>query len=245
MFQKCVVSSKARDCESGQAVAEAALEDEAAREGGGRGESDFEGRRAASGLEHLARREWSISLADHTVVMRGVAHAEVQEVAAERLDASARVHLDGLVDVRARPAPFRAAVEAELIVRVPTAASNPSVHVARAARYPVAVGEARFVGFAQGHDARAKLVGDALVGVKTEYPIVLRGLGGELLLHSETRPVSFDDARIASKRDLPRAVGRARVNDDNLVSPRDRLARGADVVRFVECDYGRGYLQNG
>src|SRR5438270_7341163 len=107
VFQEGVVRGEARDGEAGEAVAEAALEDEAAREGGGRGRGDAERRGAPPGLEHLARGQGRVALADHPVVVGGVAHAEVLEVAGERLDARARAHLHGLVDVSALPAPFR------------------------------------------------------------------------------------------------------------------------------------------
>ena len=53
----------------------------------GRGRGDAQRRGAPPGLEHLARGERGVALADHAVVVCGVAHAEVEEVAAERLDA--------------------------------------------------------------------------------------------------------------------------------------------------------------
>ena len=49
-----------------------------------------ERRCAAARLEHLARGERRVALADHAVVVRGVAHAVVQKVALKRFDARAR-----------------------------------------------------------------------------------------------------------------------------------------------------------
>ena len=91
---------------------------------------------------------------------------------------------------------------------------------------------------------RAQLVRDALVGVEAEDPVVLCGLGGELLLRGEARPGALDDARAALVGDLARRVGRFGIDDQHLVGPRDRLARRADVLRLVEGDDGGGDLQD-
>ena len=141
--------------------------------------------------------------------------------------------------VRAFPASSRASVEAQLKVGVPAAAANPAPHVEGAARDAVAVGEFSFVFFAERTDARAKFFGDALVGVETEDPVVLRCTSGELLLRREAGPVALDDTRPALGGYLARGVGRVRVNDQNLVGPRDRLAGGAYMLGLVEGDDGR------
>src|SRR5215210_9238495 len=71
VFEKGVVRGEACDGEAGEAVAEAALEDEAAREGRRGGRGDAERRSAAARLEHLSRGQRRVTLADHAVVVRG------------------------------------------------------------------------------------------------------------------------------------------------------------------------------
>src|SRR2546423_1637516 len=206
VLQKSVVRGETRDGESGESVAEAALEDEAAREGRGACERDAQRRRAPARLEHLARGQGRVALADHSMVVRGVADAVVKYVARQSLDARAFVHADGFVYVRALPASRRAAVEAQLKVRIPAAAANPAPHVEGAPRDAVAVGESGFVPFTKRGDARAELRRDALVGVEAEDPFVPGGTGGELLLGGEAGPVALDDARPARGGDLARSV---------------------------------------
>ena len=99
-----MVCGEARDGEPGEAVAEAAFEDEAAYERGGRGRGDFKGGSAPARFEHLSRGEGRVALAYHSVVVRGVAYAVVEQVARKRLDARAFRHIHGLVNVRALPA---------------------------------------------------------------------------------------------------------------------------------------------
>src|SRR5579883_263028 len=97
------MSGEACDGESGESVAEAAFEEKAAYEGGRRGGVDFERRGAATLLEHLTRGERSVARADHLVMMRGVAHAEVENVAFERLNLRVVLHLHRFVHVQTLP----------------------------------------------------------------------------------------------------------------------------------------------
>src|ERR1700755_605823 len=120
-----MVGGEACDGETGEAVAEAAFEDEAAYECGGRGRGDFESRRASARFEQLSRGERGVALAYHSVVVRGVADAVVEQVARERLDARAFRHLHGLVNVRALPTPARASIETELVIRIRGGGSDP------------------------------------------------------------------------------------------------------------------------
>src|SRR5215213_7542709 len=71
VLEEGVVRGEAGDGEAGEAVAEAALEDEAACEGGRGGRCDAERRGASAGLEHLARGQRRVAFADHAVVVRG------------------------------------------------------------------------------------------------------------------------------------------------------------------------------
>src|SRR5215204_2799030 len=133
VFEEGVVRGEACDGKTGKAVAEAALEEKAAREGRRAGRGDAQRRGAPAGLEHLTCGQRSVALADHAVVMRGIAHAVVEEVAAERPDARAGGHLHRLVDVRALPAAAPAVVETQLVIRIPAAALDPASHVEGAA----------------------------------------------------------------------------------------------------------------
>lgn len=207
MFQKGMVRGEARDGESGEAIAKAAFEDETAHERRGSSESYLERGGAPSCLEHLSCSEGSVSLADHAVVVRSVAHTEVEHVASENLDAAARVHLDRFVNMRALPTPPRAAIQSELIIRIPAAAANPTTHVLGASRDSIAVGQMFLIHFAKRGEARKQFVGDALIRIEAENPFVLRGFSSELLLCCEARPITLDDTSPAVARDPLRAVG--------------------------------------
>src|SRR5947209_16377166 len=107
------------DAEAGQAVAPTALENEVADERGRPDRGDLQGRRAPALLEHLARGERRVTLADHAMMMRGIAHGVVQQSARQNFLARVGRELDRLVDVSALPTPARSSVETQLPIGIP------------------------------------------------------------------------------------------------------------------------------
>src|SRR5436309_2406940 len=91
------------DAEAGQPVAPATLEDEVADERNGPDRGDLQRRCAPSLLEHLARGQRRVTLADQAMMISGVAHAVVQNISLESLLARARRKLDRFVNVSAFP----------------------------------------------------------------------------------------------------------------------------------------------
>src|SRR5262249_22156412 len=84
-----------------------------------------------------------------------------------------------------------------------------------------------------------KLRRHALVGVEVQHPPQPRLLERELLLLAISRPVSDEHALRELPHDVERAVRRVRVDDDDLVAPRDALEAGADVVLLVVANDDR------
>src|SRR5437764_2833328 len=111
IFQKCVMRGEGGDAEAGQAVAPTALEDEVANESGRPDRSDLQGRRAPALLEHLAGGERRVTLADHAMMMRGIAHGVVQNISRQNFFARIGRELDRFVYVSAFPTPARSSVQ--------------------------------------------------------------------------------------------------------------------------------------
>src|SRR2546430_11473607 len=72
------------------------------------------------------------------------------------------------------------------------------------------------------------------VGVETEYPVVLRGVEGEVAEFAETAEFFADDAGVELPGDLDRAVGAERIDQDDFVRPLHRFEHGANLAGFVE-----------
>src|SRR2546421_2954247 len=110
VFQKHVMRGEGGDAEAGQSVAPTALENEVADERGWPDRGDLQGRRAPALLEHLAGGERRVTLADHAMMMRGIAHGVVQNISRQNFFARIGRELDRFVYVRACPTPARSSV---------------------------------------------------------------------------------------------------------------------------------------
>ena len=82
-----------------------------------------------------------------------------------------------------------------------------------------------------------RLGGHDLVGVEVEEPVVAALLLGEALLGAVAGEIVVDHPRACGLRDRLRAVGRARIDHDDVVGEAgDRIQRRADPVGLVLDD---------
>src|SRR5690349_20869304 len=109
-------------------------------------------------------------------MMRGVANGVMKQIAAERFDASARVHLKRLVNQAIAPTAPVAIEQPQLIVGIPAAAPHPAVHIERATRDAIAIGAGRLVVVLELLNRAAKFRRDSLVGVEAERPVIAGGV---------------------------------------------------------------------
>src|ERR1051325_6370458 len=121
--------------------------------------------------------------------------------------------------------------EPQLSIRIPAAAANPTMLVVSAPRDFVAIGQSALWLFAQLANRSLQLIGNTLVGVETEDPLVVCLFDCELLLGPEAGPRVCNHARSRRCSELARGVGRVRVYHYNLVGPCDRFA-GAFNIRL-------------
>src|SRR5215813_10492640 len=99
---------------------------------------------------------------------------------------NASLHLDALVNEVACPFRVPPVVQAHLAVRVPAGVEDPLAQVLRDAGHGIGV-VPRSV-FLEVPDLTLERLAQGLVGVKRENPIVVRLLGGPVLLPGVTAP---------------------------------------------------------
>ena len=239
-LQEHVVRVHARDDQAGHAVLEAAAQDVVAQERQGRVERQAREARARAFFVHLPRRQIRVPL-HRLEMMRDVAIGVVLDLALERAGPS----LDGhrLVHVPLDPPARAAVVEAELEVRVPVGGANPPAEVPRHPRNPVAL--VRRLALEPGLDLAGQRRRDPLVGVQREDPVVPGERGRVVLLRAVARPVPHEHPVGVPPRDLDRAIGAARVHDDDVVGPGDRVQGPAQVRLLVPGDDGHRELRHG
>src|SRR5207244_6573108 len=129
-------------------------------------------------------------------------------------------------------------IEPQLPIRVPTATLNPTSLVERSASDPITVSEFISRRFTEPADGCLQLVRDSFVSIKAEDPLVRRLFSGKLFLSRESCPVPVNYPSTMSFSYLSGLVRGTRVNHDNLISPRDRLACLPNILFFVIGDDG-------
>src|SRR5690606_6220217 len=92
-------------------------------------------------------------------------------------------------------------------------------------------------------DLLAQAGRDTLVRVDVQHPAVLRAVERVLLLIDVPGPRAARDVARVLLNDVPGAVGRVRVDDHDLVAPRDAVEAVADPVRLVAADDDAGDRQ--
>src|SRR5262249_18629522 len=115
-LEEHVIRVHPRDREAYRAVAESAAHDVVAQEREERMDGEVDGRGAAAGFVHLARRERRVAV-DRLQVIGDVAVGVVLQLAPQPADFAAHGHC--FVDVRSGPLRRPPVVEAQLVVRVP------------------------------------------------------------------------------------------------------------------------------
>jgi len=80
----------------------------------------------------------------------------------------------------------------------------------------------------------AQVVGDPLVRVEGEHPLVARHGDRGIALSRDRRPRHLHHLGPALPGDRHRVVGRAAVGDDHFVRPAERVHRLPDLPGFVE-----------
>ena len=161
----------------------------------------------------------------------------VLERFAQRAGRAVDGHL--LVHLVADPTGRAPVVQPQLPVRPGVAMAQEAAEVGRQSRYRVATRTLE-AARTQRLDLGAQPRCHDLVGVDTQHPVVLRGIGRELLLRAVARPVALDHARAAGRRDLARRVGGMRVDHQPLVAEGERVEARADAVRLVAGDDAGG-----
>jgi len=78
-------------------------------------------------------------------MMRWISHRIVKEITAQRVDARPFVHDNRFVDNAIAPVTASAIEKTKLIIRIPAAAANPSVHIKRAPCDTITVSELSLV----------------------------------------------------------------------------------------------------
>ena len=94
---------------------------------------------------HLLRSQRGIAFFDHLPMMRWISHRIMKQIAAERFNAHSFIHNNRFVDNTIAPATSLAIEEAKLIVRIPTATANPTVHIERTPRDPITIGKSGLI----------------------------------------------------------------------------------------------------
>src|SRR2546423_13002502 len=128
----------------------------------------------------------------------------------------------------------------QLPIRVPTPTLNPTSLVKGSASDSITVSEFIVRRFTENADGCLQLVRDTFISIKAENPLVRSLLSGKLFLRRKSRPRPVDYPSAVSFSYLSSLVRGTRVNDDNLISPRDRLACLPNIFLFVIGDDGCG-----
>ena len=126
-----------------------------------------------------------------------------------------------------------AAEEPQFGIGIEAAVTDPAAEEEILARNP----EARNAGIRQSAtDFIGKCRLDFFVGVERQHPVAAGFLQREVLLRSEAAPRLDVEVGVEGFRNLASAVGRAGVNDDDLVGPGDALQRTREVRLLVQGD---------
>src|SRR2546422_3870745 len=91
------------NAEAGETVAESAFQNEVTDECRGPDRRDLQRRSAPAFVEHLARRQRCVALADDPVMLQSILDGVMQDVPLEVFNARAGIHLNGFVNVSAFP----------------------------------------------------------------------------------------------------------------------------------------------
>jgi hypothetical protein len=223
------------DGETRFAQQESAAEDVVADEGPQRCHAAVEGAGALPLSMGLLRPQRRVAV-DGAHVIGDVVVGVVLEVVAQASHRPVDAHR--LVDQAARPSPAAPVEQAELRIGIPVGAADPPSEVEGDARDAVAgVGEARR---AQRFDLRAQPCRHPLVRIHGQHPVVPRRGHRVVALGGEPIPGPHFDAGAGRGRDLARAIGGARVEDQHVVAEPHALQRGGEPRLLVQSDqHGR------
>ncbi len=170
------------------------------------------------------QRRIAIHLADQIVeVHERLVHDRLPQRAERPVDDHALVHA---VVGKAGAA---AAEEAHHVIGPPARVTHEASAEARSARQPIRRGRRSSQPIAALISVRRRGC-QPLVGVEREHPVAGREIERAILLRAEAGPVRrHDDLRASLARDLDGAVRAPRVDDDDLVGPRDRVEGARDA----------------
>ena len=140
MLQRSMFSRQLCDSETRTPVAKTALQNKAAKERQGARGGDLHERGALAVFQHLTGAERRIALLDHSLVMGGVAHRVVPKIAGQRFYARAGFHHYRFMNDSITPVAASPIEKPKLIIRIPTAAADPTAQVKGAAGHSKTVG---------------------------------------------------------------------------------------------------------
>src|SRR5438270_14049083 len=139
MLQCRMMRGEFCDREAGATIAEPTLENETSNKSRRARRRPLESRRAFAITIHLLGSERSIASFDHLPMVRWISHRIVEEITAQRVNTRPFVHDNRFVDYAIAPVTASAIEKTKLIIRIPAATANPSVHIKRAPRYTITV----------------------------------------------------------------------------------------------------------
>src|SRR5438105_168638 len=145
MLQCRMMRGKFCDREAGASIAEPALENETSNKSRRTRRRPQESRRAFAITIHLLGSERGVASFDHLPMVRWISHRIVEEITAQRANARPFVHDDRFVNNSIAPVTASAIEKTKLIIRIPAAAANPSVHIKRAPRDTITVSKLSLV----------------------------------------------------------------------------------------------------
>src|SRR6185369_6361483 len=144
-----------------------------------------------------------------------------------------------LVRVDAAPARPIAAKDADVVIRVPAAATPPAPEIINQPGHGERI--RYFTTIVQGVlNLLAQFGRDLLIRIDEKHPLARRLRMREGFLIAVARPTALDDTISILTRNLDRAIGAEGVDHHNLVAPRKASKTTIDVCFFIEADDDRG-----
>src|SRR6266571_5250573 len=124
-----MLSGKLRDCQAGKPITKAGLQNERTYKRQRSGQRDLQWRSSLAFIKHLARAQRRIPLANHALMVRNIARGVMKKISRKYFDARIIIHDDRFVNQPFAPASAVAIKQAKLIIRIPAAAFDPSIHI--------------------------------------------------------------------------------------------------------------------
>src|SRR6266567_1330136 len=150
MLEKVMLSGKLRDCQARKPIPKAGLQNERTYKRQRSGQRDLQWRSALAFIEHLARAKRRVPLANHALMIRNIARGVVKKISRKYFDARIVIHDHRFVNQTFAPASAAAIKQAKLIVRIPAAAFDPSIHIKGAPGNAISLSVRRVVGSMKG-----------------------------------------------------------------------------------------------